>query len=170
VSAVGHVLRELTTFVDSGPPPWFLLLLIFVTYPVVSLVHELGHAGAALALLPGRVAITVGGHQPLVACDLGRMALAIHPVALPWRFHATCAYEAPASRVESALIALAGPAASLLTAIGLSNALARAGAGLLHDVLWTLTFCSLGAAIVNLVPFTFTNRPSDGALIVAALR
>jgi hypothetical protein len=175
VSAFDNALRGFMTFMDSGPAPPILLGLILLTHPLLSLVHELGHAGAALALLPGRVAVTIGGQPPVVVRDLGRMTIALHPVMLPWRFHAACTYEAQGSRAETAVIALTGPAASLLTCIVMWSALVRVGPGLVHDVLFVMTLVSLVEAVGNLVPMTLTDsrgirRRTDGATILAALR
>jgi hypothetical protein len=176
VSAIDLALHEFTNFMDGGPPPpWVVLPLFVLTKPLLALVHELGHAGAALALSSGRVAIAIGRRPPLIARDLGRLTIAFHPLAPVFRNHAECTHPAPRSRAEDALIALAGPAASLLTCVVARSALVHVSHGLLHDTLWMITFLSLVATVGNLVPFTFTDsqgrrRRSDGATIVAALR
>jgi hypothetical protein len=176
VSSIDQALHEFTNFMDGGPPPpWIVLPLFVLSQPLLALVHELGHAGAALALSSGRVAIAIGRYPPLVARDLGRMTIAFHPVAPILRNHAECTPPAPKSRTEDALVALAGPAASLVTCIVARSALVHVSPGLLHDALWMVTFLSLVATVGNLVPFTFTDsqgrrRRSDGATILAALR
>ena len=138
--------------------------------------HELGHALAALVLLPGRVLIRVGGPQPLGAVDVGRMNVAFHPLVLPWRFDAVCSYDADsASRAETVVIALAGPAASLVAGVFALNALEHAGPGLLHDVLRVATLLALGSVVICLVPLTLTDAQgtrlrTDGATVIDALR
>jgi hypothetical protein len=168
-------LSGLTNFIDAVPPPWVLLPLALLTQPILALVHELGHGAAALALLPGRVTVAIGRTPPLVTCNAQRMTIAFHPVAPFWRNSATCAWDGTASPTQAALIASAGPAASLLTCIVAWSALLLVGPSLLRDLLWVMAFVSLGSALGNLVPFTFkdsrgTPRRSDGAIIVAALR
>lgn len=174
--ALASVLSGLTNFIDAVPQPWVLLPLVLVIQPPLALVHELGHGAAALALLPGRVAVAIGRRPPLVVRRVRRMTIALHPVAPFWRNNATCAWEGRPSTTEAALIASAGPGASLLTSIiAWSAVLLVGGPGLPRDVLWVAAFVSLGSAIGNLVPFTFSDargapRRSDGAIIVAAFR
>jgi hypothetical protein len=171
VSAIEGALHG---FLDSSPPTLVMLTMVLLALPPNALVHELGHAGAALALRPGRVAVSVGSEQPLVVWDLGRMTIAVNPLVLPWRLGAACAYEAPETRAQAALIAFAGPAASMATCLLAWSALAFLGPGLLHAFLWGLTFVSLITTVVSLAPFSFNDaqgnrRGSDGAIILAAL-
>jgi hypothetical protein len=151
------------------------LALIFLTAPLLSLLHELGHAGAALVLLPGRVVVRVGGPKPLVIREAGRLTVGLHPVMVPWRFDAVCAYEAPGSRLETAVVALAGPAASLITGMVAASAFVRVEPGLPHDLLGVMTLASFFTVIVCLLPLTLTDSTgarlkTDGATVVAALR
>jgi hypothetical protein len=177
VSAVDGALRGFTSFMDSGPPPpWILLPLCLVTMPLLTLVHELGHAGAALALRPGRRVWVIVGHRPHLARPhptdwvvLGPLAIAFS--LLPALGRNECVYDEPAaSRTERALIAFAGPVATLCACLIAWNGLIRVGPGLLHDLLWVVTWFELIAVVVNLWPFTFKDGTrSDGANIVAAL-
>jgi len=151
------------------------LALIVLTAPLLSLLHELGHAAAALVLLPGRVIVRVGGSKPLVISEAGRLTVGLHPVMVPWRFDAVCAYEAPSSRLETALIALAGPAASLITGIVAVGAFVRVEPGFVHDLFGVMTAASFFTVVVCLLPLrltdsTGTRLQTDGATVVAALR
>jgi hypothetical protein len=175
VPAIADAFRGLASFIDSAPPPLLMLAMVVLTLPLHALIHELGHAGAALALRPGRVAVSVGAERPLVACAMGRMTIAFNPLVLPWRVSAACAYKTPSSQNEAALIAIAGPAASIATCILAWETVGRVDPGLLHAALWAWTLVSFVAAIANLVPYTFTDSRghrgrSDGATILAALR
>jgi hypothetical protein len=175
VSPLDRIAEGFMTLMDAAPPPWAWLVLFFLTEPLHALIHELGHGAAALALRPGRVAVAIGRRPPLVVWRLGRMTISFHLLMPLWRNHADCTHEAEGSRGEAALIALAGPAASLLTCIVAWSALVRVGSGLLHDLLFAMTFISFISAVGNLVPLTVTDyrgtrRRTDGAVIVAALR
>jgi hypothetical protein len=49
--------------------------------PVLTLLHKLGHAVAALALTRSPVHVRVGAEPPLLRLAVGRLTLALHP----WR-------------------------------------------------------------------------------------
>jgi hypothetical protein len=176
VSTFDDGVRGFMNFMDSGPSIPLTLAIALLLAPVLGLIHDLGHATAALVLLPGRVLVRVGGPQPLGAVDVGRMNVSFHPLVLPWRFDAVCSYEADsASRAETIAIALAGPAASLVAGVFALNALEHAGSGPLHDVLKVATLLSLGSVVVCLLPFTLTDSQgtrlrTDGATAIDALR
>ncbi len=175
MSTIADFLRQLAIFLESGPTFLVTFAMLFFAMPPLTVVHELGHAGAALALRPGPVSVSVGAERPLVLCSIGRMTIAINPVMLPWRPRAVCGYKPPETPGQAALIAFAGPAASIVACIVGWDALTLVEPGWFHDFLWVWTFVSFMVAIVNLVPFTFKDargnrRGSDGALILAALR
>jgi len=167
--------RGFMSFMDNGPSLPVALALIFLTAPLLSFLHELGHAAAALALLPGRVVVRVGGAKPMLVGEAGRLTVGFHPVMAPWRFDAVCAYEAPSSRPETAIIALAGPAASFITGLAAVSVFVRIEPGLLHDLFGVMTLASFFSVIVCLVPLTLTDSTgvrlrTDGATVVATLR
>jgi hypothetical protein len=175
VSTIADFLRLLAIFLESGPTFLVTLAMLFLAMPPLVLVHELGHAGAALALRPGPVSVSVGAERPLVLCGIGRMTIAINPLMFPWRPRAVCGYKTPQSPGQAALIAFAGPAASIVACILGWDALTLVEPGLLHDFIWVWTFVSVMIAVLNLLPFTFKDshgnrRGSDGAMILAALR
>jgi hypothetical protein len=175
VSVIDQAVRGFENFMDKGPPLPVTLALIFLTAPLLSLLHELGHAGAALVLLPGRVVIRVGSSKPMLVHDAGRLTVGYHPVMAPWRFDAVCTYEAPSSRVETALIALAGPAASLVTGIVAASVFVRVEPGLLHDLFGVTMAASFFTVLICLVPMTLTDSTgaklrTDGATVLAVLR
>lgn len=169
------LLQRFMDFMDGGPSLPALVLLTLLVTPVLALLHELGHALAALVLLPGRVHITIGSRKPLVTIRLGRLSLDLHPLVVPWRFDALCAYEIEQTRGDAALVALAGPAASLATGVIAWRLTAFTSPGHLDDV---LAFMALGAVVsmvVCLVPVTLTDSngvvpKTDGRVVVDALR
>jgi hypothetical protein len=106
----------------------FLLAMLAWT-PVVVLLHELGHAAAALHATRGEVRVVVGSEGGM-RVKLERLELRLWPipVALPVGM---CEYEpATLSRPRAeAWIALAGPMASLLWAVLLARLASAASGG-----------------------------------------
>lgn len=175
MSAIADFLRQIAIFLEAGPALLITAVMLVLAMPPMALVHELGHAAAALALRPGPVAVSVGGERSLVVCNMGRMTIRINPLTLPWRSVGVTGFKPPESRAQASAIALAGPAASIVGCILGWDALTLVEPGLLHDFLWVFTLVSLTTAIFNLVPFTFKDsqghrRRSDGATILAAIR
>lgn len=171
MSEVWDILRGIP---EGVPPPWVLVPMLLLATAPLTVLHELGHAAAALALTPGRVGVAMGRQPSLAACSVGRMTVACHPVMLPWRLHAGCVHD-PASPAREAAIALAGPASSLLSCIVAASALVRVESGLVYDALFVMTYVALFTAVGNLVPLTFTDSRgartrTDGAIVVDALR
>jgi len=87
-------------------------LAIIVAAPLVQLLHELGHAAAALLLTRGPVVVQTG-RRALVTPRIGRLTLALGPGGLQ---AGACWHLAPDTRRAEGAIAAAGPLASLLTA------------------------------------------------------
>jgi hypothetical protein len=87
---------------------WVACLVLVI--PVVTLVHELGHAAAALRFTSRHVVIQLYG-RPLRDLHAGRLHLVI---ALPG-LGGCCAYAEPSSRRGEVAISAAGPFASFAT-------------------------------------------------------
>jgi hypothetical protein len=161
------------TFTDGGPPSiWILVAMYLLTMPCLALVHELGHAAAALALRPGAVVVAIGRPPHLLHLILGRMTILFDPWIGLWGAQAECAHQRAETRKQDALIAAAGPAASLLACIVTRSMLVRLEPGLLHDALAVITVYLL-SGVFNLIPISFTRHGtrvrSDGRIIVDAL-
>ena len=96
------------------------LLLVFVlavlwSWPLVIL-HELGHALAALLLTDGRVIVGVGGHRDQLVLTAGRVELGLSPAIAPG---GECMLDEGGLRMPKAeaWIAAAGPFASLCAGV-----------------------------------------------------
>ena len=87
-------------------------LAVLLAGPLVMLLHELGHALAALALTRGPVVVQTG-RRAFLTPSIGRLTLAIGPGGLQ---AGACWHLAPDSPRAEAAIAAAGPLASLMTA------------------------------------------------------
>jgi hypothetical protein len=115
----------------------FVLFIVFATlwsWPLVIL-HELGHAMAALLLTSGRVAVGVGGNRDQLVLTAGRLDLALSPAIAPG---GECVVDDGRLRVPKAeaWVAAAGPVASLCLAIVLSLAALGDGGLVLATGAW----------------------------------
>jgi hypothetical protein len=162
-------------FMESGPGfPVGLLYILLAAIPV-TLLHELGHAVAARRLLGGEVRVSVGSAGKLAEMRLGQVALSINALSQPGKVAGVAEFDdTRATARDVLLIALAGPAASLVGTVLTAWALASTSAGVGHDLLWGVT---LGGAfaVLNLVPLTLKERGgasvrTDGRLALDALR
>ena len=154
------------------PLPSLLQLLIAI--PVAVLLHELAHGGMALALTRGKVLVVVG-YGPGMKLHIGRLALHVSPLAAS----GCCVHRATRESGDRAIIAAAGPVASLLLAVlGWRVSEARAGSHLFLAGL----FAALGAAgafitVLTALPMRYPSalaigddRDSDGMTVVRSLR
>ena len=157
-----------------------LLALEFVVQPLSTLLHELGHAGAALRQGAPAANIMVG-RGPWMRFRLGRVGVNFSP--LPTRgvmIRGVCRYDGTGlSWRARAHVSLAGPAATFVELVGVAALalLVWPGSSPLLRNLIGYTLIGLAASlIVNLVP---TNRgsgpgattlPNDGSQALRALR
>ena len=151
---------------------WCLALV--VAAPLVMLVHELGHAVAALLLTRDRVVVQTG-RRSFVTVRLGRLTLALGPAGLQ---AGACWHMAPDSPRAEAAIAAAGPLASVASAsIAATACLLLAPTRAITLVLAALAVLALLDAIGNLWPAlhparrTATGAPqeSDGRIVARCL-
>ena len=156
----------------EAPLPSLLQLLIAT--PLAVLLHELAHAGMALALTRGRVLVVVGYGRG-VSLTLGRLSLRVSPLAAS----GCCVHRGTRDRSDRAVIAAAGPIASLMLAVfGW-----RLGETLAADQLFLAgLFSALGVAsafitLLTALPVRYPaalavsdERDSDGLTVVRALK
>jgi hypothetical protein len=157
--------------VDAPLPS--LLQLLLVT-PIAVLCHELAHAGMALALTRGRVLVVVG-YGPGLSLSLGRLSLRLSPLAAS----GCCVHLGTRERSDRAIIAAAGPIASLMLAV-LGWRIGEALAGDHHFAAGLFAALGVASAAITLLtalPVRYPaalavsdDRDSDGMTVVRALR
>lgn len=123
-------------------------ILWFVVWPALTLLHELGHAIAALAFTAGGVRVELGGTATPYTRQFARLTFVMRPgsgfIGYYWM-------DEPApKRWQRIVIMLAGPLASLACALMSFSILA--GTSNLPEPVRTLLFwCGSGAAVQFLV-------------------
>ena len=156
----------------EAPVPSLLQLLIAL--PVAVLLHELAHAGMALALTRGKVLVVVG-YGPAMKLHMGRLALHVSPLAAS----GCCVHRATRESSDRGIIAAAGPVASLLlAAVGWRVSEALVGSHLFAAGLFAaLGLAGAFLALLTALPVRYPaalaigdDRESDGMTVLRALR
>jgi hypothetical protein len=173
VSLLHSLSDTIGDFVHSAPGMPEALVYVVVASVPVTLLHALGHAAVASRRLG--VHMPVGSTGEILRAHLRRLRLSVGALATPGGVERPDVSRATARNVM--LVALAGPAASLLGVALAASALSFAAAGsALHDVLWACTLSGLCGAVLNLVPLEYHERRggssvrTDGRLALEAAR
>jgi hypothetical protein len=177
VDLLYSIVEAIARFLDADPGFVILMLCLPVAGGAVTLVHELGHAVAARRLLGGDVNVMVGSVGKLAELRLGQIRLTLHALEHPARADGYAEFDAArATARDILLIALAGPAASLVGTVLTAWALSAAPpTGVVHDLLWTATLAGV-FGVLNIIPLSIQERrggPSlqtDGRVVLDAVR
>lgn len=157
---------------------WVLRVAVFwlVTVPLLTLVHELGHAVAGLLTTGGWVRAAIGSGRKPWTLHPGRLTIELRLFS---GFVGFCNREENAgSSLGEALFYAGGPFLSLVSAVALSI-LSRASpdGSLLEQVLEAGIFAALWQLVVTLVPVrypswmgSYAGYLSDGAMILRLIR
>lgn len=150
---------------------WFFATLYVLAGPLI-LWHELGHALGARTFVEHDVTVQVGrgDRWSFRVADIDFRIGAPSLVGIG----GLCHYPASVTASESLVIALAGPAATLLGA-GLALLLLPPLHGPLHAAAAVAAVAQVSGFVLNLVPFTLTDRNgrgfrTDGRQALDALR
>jgi hypothetical protein len=150
------------------PSTWILVLVATVLgLPPSILLHEFGHALAALRFTNKPVSITVG--VPGIGVDVQAGRLWIH--FSPFGGSGICHHTLAKQRLQQAAIALAGPFASFVAAVVLYFAAVNLSSAAQTILLTVAAVNAFG--LLALVPTTMLstqNRPSDGLRVLYLLR
>ncbi|MEA2480939.1 MAG: hypothetical protein QOJ07_2861 [Thermoleophilaceae bacterium] len=150
------------------------LLQLALAVPVAVLFHELAHGLMALGTTRGKVLVVVG-YGPGLSLNFGRLALRLSPLAAS----GCCVHRATRESGDRALIAAAGPIASLLLAVaGWRAGEALSGSHAFAGGLATgLGLASAAIAVLTALPVRYPaslaigdSRDSDGMTVVVTLR
>ncbi len=143
------LIERFVEFMNATPGVPLSLLLFALTAPPVTLLHECGHALAA-------------------SYRVGKAEIHLNFAPDPRRPQGLCVYDASrATRFDTVIIALAGPAASALGAFLSWSLLQHAGSdGFWRDVCSILLIANVGAVVPNLLPLRLTESRKEGAAVL----
>jgi hypothetical protein len=141
-------------------------LLWLIAGPLAALLHECGHALAAMRLTPHAAHDRVAAKRWAIPISSGRFHAVLRPFA-----------GAPSDRFLSrtepgacAAVIAAGPLASLFGFVAsLALASGASPAGFRGQLFGTLALCCL-SSVFNLIPMRAGRLASDGAQLIRALR
>lgn len=143
----------------------------------LTLLHELGHAVAALPFVQGRIVVSVG-RQPARPLTLGRLELRIRPLNGPrwgWFGHVE-ADEETTSRGQAVVVVLGGPVATALV-VAVLVVVATFVPWPPSMLLWGAALTAGWQLLVTALPMRYprwfgpyAGRISDGYRIVELLR
>jgi hypothetical protein len=155
------MVQQLAAFMDDMPALPLVVLYAVLVGPLVALIHEMGHACVALWRTTGPVVVVVAVPGLGVGRRVGRVQFAAQPVR---GADGLCAYDQQGlAGWEIALVALAGPFASLVAAAA-TFALTPHVSGVLQGLLWAMTFGGALGGIVGALPLTFRTGKGDDAV------
>jgi hypothetical protein len=134
---------------------------------LATVLHEAGHAVAALVLTNDRVVIRFSRHLPRWRFQLGR--LRIEGSGLPLQGVTASSDRLKESRLRSAAVLIAGPAVSLLAGLVALVALRTSGPNAVMALSLSAFAINLSAAAVSLIPVRggTTKLPTDGLQLLS---
>jgi hypothetical protein len=152
---VTNLVESLAHTMDSGPGfPWFIAWFALCVL-TVTVIHEGGHLLAALWTNQAEIAMNLGSHGELLERRLGEVRLRLRAVGAPWRVAGSVTFDGAQTTARAmALIALAGPAGSLLGAAVTGWLASALTSSALSDFLAMTTVMGLCAGLGNLIPLT----------------
>jgi hypothetical protein len=156
---VDGILRSLSAAMNGNELLLFPAVAL-VAYPLLVLLHELGHAAVALSRTEGLVHVRVGRAPGWLRGRWGRLSFSLSPLRAPDAagFALPFARMPPAERIA---FALAGPAASLaVAAVFVPAAIAQHGRA--RTALAFIGGIAIYQGLFNLVPREVRGRKSDG--------
>ncbi|NBJ71578.1 hypothetical protein D1839_19400 [Roseburia sp. 1XD42-34] len=138
-------------------------LIVFVA-PISILSHEFGHAIAAWFFRAEKVYISIGAGTVKKIINMGRFRFTIAPLFFAGGM-ATSVRQPDYTRREKLLITAAGPLFSSLIAIIFWGISQIASSVFIQLFMWF----NLWIAVVNLIPFQWNEKQTDGWMILQLL-
>ncbi|MFD1039233.1 M50 family metallopeptidase [Virgibacillus byunsanensis] len=134
-----------------------LLYLILIVAPIGSIVHELGHALGARILSANHVILSIGTGKKLFHYSCKYLDVAIHPIYFIGG-HSYSERGNPYKNHELIWISICGPISN-----GLFSLLFFYVYNLFpNSYIQLLILFNLWLALVNMIPFQFNGKQSDG--------
>ena len=152
-------------------------LVYIISMPVLSFIHELGHAIPALIFTKGEVSVSIGNSNLIKKVKLNRLVINIYGYrSIMDVSYAYVNWESIDSKFKSIIMIAGGPIASLCTSIVLYLTLDTIQLSYLIKIFNGILLFSIGQFIVTALPMKYSdNSPykgftSDGYKIVQWLK
>jgi hypothetical protein len=133
-----------------------LLFFLLIGAPISIGLHEFGHALGAYIFKSDYIYFTVGNGRKLLSLNKGRIYIAIHTLIFLGG-HVTYNRKRQYTRVEQIIISLGGPFCN-----GIIAFLCWQLKIMENDSLRIFFWFNIWLAVVNLLPFRFRDKKSDG--------
>lgn len=167
---------HLVVFMNDSPGLLAGVVYVLVASIPVVLLHELGHAAVAQRRLGAEVDVTVGGWAEFARLRLGQISVSLNVLGRYGTASGVAKFDAARATARDILvIAVAGPAASLVGTVATAWAWSATTSGIGHHLLWAAT--AVGAtAVLNLIPLAYQERRggatfrTDGLVVLDAVR
>ncbi|TFJ93769.1 site-2 protease family protein [Lentibacillus salicampi] len=141
------------------------LFLIFVVAPAGTTVHELGHVLGAKSVEADQVFLSIGAGTTVYRTKWKHIHMTMRILFFIGGLTSS-KRKVPYQRHEQIRIAALGPFSSFLAAV-LCYALYTVYP---NNYLMLLLLFNLWVAVVNIIPFRFKGKPSDGYTILSVIR
>lgn len=144
---------------------YFLLYLLFIVAPIGTFIHESGHALGAKLVKADKVVLSIGLGKIIGTISLRQIEIRLHTFFFIGGF-VQSERHLPYTVGETCLISICGP---------LNNAVFASFLYILQTsyfdnyFMQVLYLFNVWLAIINIIPFKFTGKQSDGYTIVQAI-
>lgn len=137
---------------------WFVLYLLFVVAPIGTLVHESGHALGARLVKADSVVLCIGLGKEATSFSFKNVHFKVHMFFFMGGY-VQSERETSYTTGEKCFIAFCGPMLNMLCAIGLFCIQVYV---VDHTFINLLLLFNVWLALINMIPFKFGNKQSDG--------
>ncbi|MCF6136965.1 site-2 protease family protein [Pseudalkalibacillus berkeleyi] len=145
-----------------------MLIIVFVLFPIATLLHELGHYITARLTGIKIIQIKMGIGNTILKLNDGPLRLEVRVLFF---IGGSTSWECTTQSrpIQRMFIALNGPIANLLLAFLAFHYMHYVGLPLMEQTLHMFMLVNFWIAIGNLIPYKLNNRTSDGWLVVQNL-
>ncbi|WP_042223543.1 M50 family metallopeptidase [Oceanobacillus manasiensis] len=141
-----------------------IIFLLFVAAPLSILLHETGHAIAGFIFNAERINLIIGRGKRFITYSFGKLHFTLHVVYFMGGY-AENERTAPFNRFEKFIISFFGPLMNIVIFILAWELQSH----YTSEYLRLFAFFNLWLVIINLIPFTWKNKKSDGYNLLLTL-
>jgi len=142
-----------------------LLYLLLLASPISILIHELGHAVAAIFLKSNSITISIGSGEKLFSVQLKQIKIVINRVYFIGGF-TTNKRKAPFQSGELIWLTILGPVFNGIASCFIYLLMEPSSNAYIHLLMWF----NIWLATANLLPFRIGEKQTDGYIILQIVR